>query len=196
MFPTKMHEKEKVKERISSGEIAIGNEVVQPSYNKYSINPDTQAIQLNRVSFSARKIPINQIRERLLQKHEELGVIRKNSDDYYALLSEEEIKRYFDVFSIPHNNSDDICQKLKYACRTRHLKIWHDHSTIAAHGYLLILISVIYDPAFYYTTDEMKTHMGVNIDVPALIEKPEVHIIARSSSSTEEQLLFVQTRRE
>ena len=42
----------------------------------------------------------------------------------------------------------------------------------------------------------MKTHMGVDIDEPALIEKPEVHIIARSSSSTEEQLLFVQTRRE
>ena len=62
MFPTKMHEKEKVKERISSGEIVIGNKIVPSSYNKYSINPDTQALQLNRVSFSARKIPLNQIR--------------------------------------------------------------------------------------------------------------------------------------
>ena len=110
-------------------------------------------------------------------------------------MSEDEIKRHLDAFSIPHNNSDDICEKLKHACRTRDLKIWHDHSTIATHGYLLILIFGIYDPALYYTTDEMKIQMGVDIDISALIEKAEVHIIARSSS-TEEQLLFVKTCRE
>ena len=44
--------------------------------------------------------------------------------------------------------------------------------------------------------DEMKTLKGVDIDVPATIEKPDVHIFARSSSSTEDQLLFVETRRE
>ena len=111
-------------------------------------------------------------------------------------MPEEEIKRYLNDLCIPYNTSDDIRKKLKEACRTRHLKIWHDHSTIAAHGYLLILISAIFDPAFYYTKDEMKTLKGVDIDVPALVEKPEVHIIARSSSSTEEQQLFVKTRRE
>ena len=42
----------------------------------------------------------------------------------------------------------------------------------------------------------MKTLKGVDIDVPALVEKPEVHIIAHSSSSTEEQQLFVKTCRE
>ena len=45
---------------------------------------------------------------------------------------------------------------LKHFSRTRHLKIWHDHSSIAGFGYLLVLISVVYDPAFYYTPEEMK----------------------------------------
>ena len=51
-------------------------------------------------------------------------------------------------------------------------------------------------PAFYYTSQEMKDLKGINIDVPATVEKPEVHIIGRSSSSTQDQLLFVDTRRE
>ena len=51
----------------------------------------------------------------------------------------------------------------------------------------------MYDPAFYYTSQEMK---GINIDVPAMVEKSEVHIIGRSSSSTQDQLLFVDIRRE
>ena len=42
----------------------------------------------------------------------------------------------------------------------------------------------------------MKSLKGVDIDVPATIEKPKVHIFVRSSSSTEDQLLFVETRRE
>ena len=111
-------------------------------------------------------------------------------------MTQEEIKIRLDELKIPHKDSCDLRQQLKEACRTRHLKVWHDHSSIAAHGYLLVLLSVIYDPAFYYTTNEMKSLKGVDIDVPATIEKPEVHIIARSSSSTEDQLLFVETRRE
>ena len=41
----------------------------------------------------------------------------------------------------------------------------------------------------------MKTLKG-NIDVPAVVAKPEVYIISHSSSSTEDQQLFVETRRE
>lgn len=81
-------------------------------------------------------------------------------------------------------------------CRTRHIKMWHDHSTIAAHGYLLVLVSVIYDPAFFYTTEEMRRLKGVEIDVPSVLDQTEVHVLGRSSSSTQDQLMFIETRRE
>ena len=35
------------------------------------------------------------------------------------------------------------------------IKIWHDHSSIANHGYLLVMVSLIYDPAFFYTRQEI-----------------------------------------
>lgn len=79
---------------------------------------------------------------------------------------------------------------------TRHLKIWHDHSTIAAHGYLLVLVSVIFDEAFFYTSKEMKELKNTNIDVPAILQQVEVHILGRSFSSTEDQLMFMEARRE
>ena len=42
----------------------------------------------------------------------------------------------------------------------------------------------------------MKDLKGIDIDVPANIEKPEILIIGRSSSSTQDQLLFIDIRRE
>ena len=47
-----------------------------------------------------------------------------------------------------------------------------------------------------YTSQEMKDLKGIDIDVPAAIQKPEVHIIGRSSSSTQDQLFFIDIRRE
>ena len=54
----------------------------------------------------------------------------------------------------------------------------------------------MYDPAIFYTSDEMKTLKGVDIDVQMTVEKPEIYIIGRSGSTTEEQIMFLDTRRE
>ena len=76
---------------------------------------------------------------------------------------------------------------------TRHVKLWHDHSSIAAHRYLLILVSILYDLALFYTIEEIKRLKDVEIDVPAILDECEVHILGRSSSSTEDQLTFIDT---
>ena len=78
----------------------------------------------------------------------------------------------------------------------RYLKIWHDHSSIAGHGHLLVLISVIYDSSFYLTTEEAKKKTGKDIDVQSTVEIPEIHILGRSSSSIEDQSLFSACRNE
>ena len=48
---------------------------------------------------------------------------------------------------------------------TRHFKIWHDHSSIAGHSHLLVMIAAIYDPAFYLTSEEV----GSNMDIPTIV---------------------------
>lgn len=52
--------------------------------------------------------------------------------------------------------ADELRQKLKEVNRKRLLKLWHDHSEIAGHSHLLVLVAAVYDPAFYYTSEEMQ----------------------------------------
>lgn len=117
--------------------------------------------------------------------------MRDNSDEYFTNITTEDIVHRLNELKISFDSSNDVQQKLKDACRTRYMKIWHDHSSIASHGYLLVLASFIYDSAFYYTSEEMKALKGIDIDVPTIVEKPETHIIGRSSSSTQDQLMFI-----
>lgn len=121
--------------------------------------------------------------------------MRDFSDDYFNSLSSDDIANLEKKLGMPHLTGDKMKQ-LKQQCQTRYLKLWHDHSSISGHGYLLVLVSVIYDPAFFYTTEEMKVIKGVDINVPAVLNEAEVHILGRSSSSTHDQLMFIETRRE
>ena len=79
--------------------------------------------------------------------------------------------------------------------QTRHLKFWHDYSDVSGHHFYLLLVSAVYDPLIYYTSDEMKAK-GTNIDVPSVVEQPEIHILGRSESSLEEQSSFTDCRRD
>ena len=78
--------------------------------------------------------------------------------------------------------------------RQRHFKMWHDHATIGGYGHFLVLVAPIFDPVFYYTSDEVLSLYGADIDVPSIIEQPEVHILARSLSSAGDQAMFNETR--
>ena len=66
-------------------------------------------------------------------------------------LSNEELKTYLCSIG-EHNQTNDMEQNQLLAIKhvsTRHFKIWHDHSSIAGHSHLLVMIAAIYDPAFY-----------------------------------------------
>lgn len=193
MYPPVRQERQKVLQRIKEGEIVIGEEVVQSSYTSYTVDSQTYNIQEKSVNISARKIPLLRIRKKLLEKHETLGIIWESSDTHFANLTPDELDSRLQNLGISHCTGDKL-QMLKTLCRTRHLKIWHDHSTTAAHGYLLVLVSVIYDKAFFYTSKKMKELKNTN--VPAILQQAEVHILGWSSSSTEDQLMFMEARRE
>lgn len=48
----------------------------------------------------------------------------------------------------------ELRARLKKIKWTRHVKIWHDLSTIANYGHLVFMVSCLYDPAMHYTNDE------------------------------------------
>ena len=196
MPPPANKERKKLQERIENGEFTLGNRVVEQEYTTYKVTPDSNLIATTTKYF-ARKISIKDIREKLLSKHEALGVIRANDD--LSNLTRSQLEHKLIQLGEKVNNElcdEDLRERLQSLTRRRHLKIWHDHSNVAGHSYLLVLVTPIYDEAFYYIPAEVEQKLGVKLDVQAIVEHPEVHIIGRSSSSIADQMLFNKCRQE
>ncbi len=118
MYPPVPRERKKVQERIQAGEIRIGEEVVPSSNMRYSVDPDTHHIYAHEEEVSARKISLAQIRKQLLQKHEDLGIIRDLTDEQLEALSPTAVATSLDQLVIPYNqgeSSQAMRQKLKEA---------------------------------------------------------------------------------
>jgi hypothetical protein len=90
----------------------------------------------------------------------------------------------------------EMKRRLKEMERTRHLLVWHDLSTVANHSHLVFMATCLYDPATFYTNSEYEAMTGRKINIQSLVESPSLYIVARSSSSDEDQLCYVQTRLE
>ena len=172
-FPMHRHSsvfKEELSKQVQSGDIIEGTPIVPTSITSFSYNStENEVIETSSTVF-ARKIPLLDIRKKLLERHEKMGIIRNRSQSL----------------------EDDALEGME---STRYLKIWHDHSSIAGHGHFLVLVSVIYDSAFYLTQEEVNLSLGKEIDIQSTVEAPELHILGRSSS-IDDQSLFSTCRNE
>ena len=98
--------------------------------------------------------------------------IRDNSDSYYNLLTESEIKAKLNNLNEqcdPSCTTDELRQQLANISRLRNFKMLHDHSDISGHTHFLVLVSAIYDPAFYLTPTELQNR-GVQLDVQTVVK--------------------------
>ena len=144
-----------------------------------------------------RKQPLVEIRERTLKSQEKY--MRQRCDDEYDKMTSESLIRCLKAINEYHEdeNVQSMRDRLKDIERTRHLKVWHDLSTIANHGHLVFMVSSLYDPAIHYLDSEYQNLTGCkNTDIQTKVETPEVYIVARSGSSDVEQLTYVDTRLE
>lgn len=156
----------------------------------------TKSQRIIKVEFTqeGRKIPLVEIRQKMLQKQTQF--LRAQGEEEYSNMSEQVLK---DRLGNINESSESLSKeqmkaKLKKIETSRHLLVWLDNSTVANHGYLVCLVTCLYDPAVYLTNDEYKVKTGRSVDVQTLVETPEVHFIARCGSSDKEQLTYIETR--
>lgn len=175
--------------------------MVPKRYKKLVIKSDGT---LHQVEFtvSARKIPLSEIRKRELHRCEQLNIVRSYSDAHYDGMSDEDVKKCLTkIGECSRNVQEDFNPRerkellMKFE-RTRHLMVWGDNSTILNHGHILYLVQCLYDPAFFYTPEEMKIRGYGDVDVPAIVERPHLYILGRCGSKEVEQLAYVETRQE
>ncbi len=90
MYQPVKKQKEKLASKITNGEILLGREIVPTYYETFSVNHQINSITETSNKVYAREIPIMEIRKKLLNKHEQLGIIRNCPDTYFTSLTREE----------------------------------------------------------------------------------------------------------
>ena len=77
--------------KIESGEYVLGEMTVPQTYKKVVLAEDG-TIRTELFTVSGQKIPLSEIRERMLKEHENLGLLCAQADEYYAAMTKEQVK--------------------------------------------------------------------------------------------------------
>ena len=184
--------KENYSEMIANGTLTLGEPCHPHVLVRYTTSGGT--LTQKEVTAYGRKIPLTIIREKWIEKHEEL--MHLHTDKEIKKMNKSELLEFFKNHNIElpdspteENLRDDLAQKE----RTRTLGMWHDHSTILGHGYVLITVKVFYDTAVFKTESELQGYQSFK-NLQSFIEEPEIHLLAMSSSCIEDQASLLQDR--
>ncbi|VDI25415.1 Hypothetical predicted protein [Mytilus galloprovincialis] len=162
-----------VQTRIRTGEINIGMPVAPKTFKKDLISPDGTLTEKKQQVYG-RKLKLEDIREKEIKGFQDLGILRIFTDNQYNELTMDEVTARFERLGEPCPRTLDLSiERLKQMERTRHLKLWHDHSEILSHSYALFTVAWIYDPANFLTDDEYQTKFPEKkpVSIQSLVEK-------------------------
>ena len=112
-----------------------------------------------------RKIPLYDIRQKLLAKQQELGLLRAKQQSEYDVMPIEDVKSRLAILNELNGiaTEQELRARLQTLEMTQYLTRWSDHSTIAGHTYVLHTYSCLYDPAVFYTNDKMKQENSLTL---------------------------------
>ena len=65
--------------------------IVPQTFKKVLLTMEGE-VKTERFTVSGRKIPLLEIRSRMLKKHESLGILRVQNDDYYIAMTNSEVR--------------------------------------------------------------------------------------------------------
>ena len=119
----------------------------------------------------------------------------RDPPDFDTLESTELLQIFQDVIGKPIESVTEV-KKLQLLSHTHHLQVWRDKSTIANNGYFIVTINTCYEKTSTILKRNIKKKTGIDINVQADFEKPQIDIITKISSSIENQLLHSATRLE
>ena len=140
----------------------IGELITPIHFTKLVADKTTKIINETIVTLHGRRISLCDIRTKLLKDQEQLGVVRLTNQSEDDNLSDSEIDTTLITrkisFDATHSRTKEL-ELLQKAKQVRHLKVWHDHGPIAGKGHFMVLVNCLYDPAFYYTPQELAKKM-------------------------------------
>ena len=167
---------------VSSGNIHMG-EACSPYTTTKFVQRDGQVVREN-VTVEGRKIPLHDIRVRMLQKQERF--MHLLSDEAIDSMGLQELQNKVKTYK--QNVETTVCDELKATLktiqRTRSLALWHDHATLLGRGYIMITVHTMYDSAVFKDEPTIQSE----------VEVPELYLIAINPSTIEDQASIIPDR--
>ena len=117
-------------------------------YEKMILGKDGK-ISKSEFWINALKCPLLHIREQKPKDREKY--IRNTSDEQFDNMSFQDVEqklKHLNEFKEGESQSTMV-DRLKKMEQSRHMKIWHDLSTVANHSHLVFLVSFLYDAATF-----------------------------------------------
>ena len=193
--PTVKKVKEAWANMITTGRYTLGEPCAPYSLTHYDVQ--SGKLEKTNVTVYGRKIPLSDIRKKLLQQQEKY--MRLFTDDTITNMTKEEVLQFFSSINAtvdPTLPLEQLQDTMKQYQQTRTLTIWHDHATVLGRGYILITIHVLYDDAVFLTPAEVQSTKLSFCMLQHCIEEPEIHMIAGCSASVADQAALIPDRLE
>ena len=183
-----------ISSKISSGRFVLGEECAPYTITKYK--PVNGKLSPHDTTVHARKVPLKQIRERLLKKH--LKYMRLTPSSTINAMTRPQLTEKLQSLTYVNCETmswEELSQLLASCKRTRSLCVWHDHATMLKMGFIMITVHIMYDPMVFYTdTEYQEKHPGDNIHIQSEVEQPEIYFLSAGSSSIEDQAALIGDR--
>ena len=193
-LPTTNIIKEEINSLIETGQLRLGEPCAPYTLIKSSV-VEGVVERTNSIVYG-RKIPLTEIRNKLNRKHEKF--MHLLGDDEIDVMTVSELRSHISRVEevTPIASSDILKSRLKSLQRTRHLALWHDHSSILGAGYLLMTVHVLYDSAVFLNNNEYTARTGEILPnhIQEIVEEPELYMLCLSSSSPSDQVATIADR--
>lgn len=183
-----------IQDMIASGHFTLGEECAPYTITKYILE-NGKLVPKDTLVY-ARKVPLQQIRQRLISKHQ--PYMRLTPLSTVTSMTEEELREVLQKANVPNLGSmshPQLCELLIRYQRSRSLCIWHDHATILKMGFIMLTVHIMYDPLVFFTDEEyQQVHPHATVSVQCEVEQPEVYLLSLGSSSAEDQASLIGDR--
>ena len=179
---------------IQSQRLTLGEPCAPYTLTKYSVV--NGQLQKTEMEVYGIKIPLLEIRKKLLKRHEEYMHLHTDKQ-----LQEMSRIRLLSILQNGESSSSneathqELVEMVARLERTRSIAIWHDHSTVLGQGYILITAKVVYDPMVFKTQEEIESESSTKMEkLQSMIEQPELHMLVACSSSLDDQATLISDR--
>lgn len=184
-MPTTSSIRESIAELFDSGKLRLGEPCAPFSLLKCIVKDG----QINKQTtvVHGRKVPLLELQEKLLLKHE--PYMRLLADSQIDQMTSEAIKSILKNTPVSDVNILELRDTFKAFQKARSLVLWHDHSTILGKGYILMTVHVLYDSVVFLSQAEYESKTGTQISrsIQAIVEEPEIYMLCLSGSSPSDQ---------